>query len=76
MQFFMAFYLLFARGCSKANRFGHPRPSAFIEKLLAWLMIISFVIGLFASTSIVSFMVGTGEIGSPTTIIQKSTEYF
>jgi hypothetical protein len=34
------------------------------------------VIGLFASTSIVSFMVGTGEIGSPTTIIQKSTEYF
>ncbi|WP_288455335.1 DUF805 domain-containing protein [uncultured Acinetobacter sp.] len=76
IQFFMAFYLLFARGCSKANRFGHPRPSAFIEKLLAWLMIISFVIGLFASTSIVSFMVGTGEIGSPTTIIQKSTEYF
>ncbi|CAM9197541.1 DUF805 domain-containing protein [Acinetobacter bereziniae] len=76
VQIFMAFYLLFARGCSKANRFGHPRPSAFIEKLLAWLMIISFVIGLFASTSIVSFMVGTGEIGSPTTIIQKSTGYF
>ncbi|WP_353169121.1 DUF805 domain-containing protein [Acinetobacter sp.] len=76
VQFFMAFYLLFARGCSKANRFGHPRPSTFIEKLLAWLIVITFVIGLFASTSIVSFMLGTGEIDNPTAIIQKGTEYF
>lgn len=76
VQIFMAFYLLFARGCNRANRFGHPRPSAFIEKLLAWLMIITFVIGLFASTSIVSFMMGTGEIDSPNTVIQKGTEYF
>jgi Na+/H+ antiporter NhaC len=76
VQIFMAFYLLFARGCNRANRFGHPRPSAFIEKLLAWLMIITFVIGLFASTSIVSFMMGAGEIDSPNTVIQRGTEYF
>lgn len=76
VQIFMAFYLLFARGCNRANRFGHPRPSAFIEKLLAWLMIITFVIGLFASTSIMSFMMGAGEIDSPNTVIQKGTEYF
>jgi uncharacterized membrane protein YhaH (DUF805 family) len=76
VQIFMAFYLLFARGCNRANRFGHPRPSAFIEKLLAWLMIITFVIGLFASTSIVSFMMGAGEIDSPNIVIQKGTEYF
>lgn len=76
VQFLMLLYLLFARGCNRANRFGHPRPSTFIEKLMAWLMLIGFIISLLTSLSVVSFMMGTGEIESPTTIIEKGTKYF
>jgi len=76
VQFLTLLYLLFARGCNRANRFGHPRPSTFIEKLMAWLMIIGFIISLLTSLSVVSFMMGTGEIENPTTIIEKGTKYF
>jgi len=76
VQFLMLLYLLFARGCNRANRFGHPRPSTFIEKLMAWLMLIGFIISLLTSLSVVSFMMGTGGIESPTTIIEKGTKYF
>lgn len=76
VQFLMLLYLLLARGCNRANRFGHLRPSTFIEKLMAWLMLISFIISLVSSISVVSFMLGTGEIENPTTIIEKGTKYF
>ncbi len=76
VQFLTLLYLLFARGEQHANRFGSPRSSAFIEKVVAWLMIISFVLGLFASASVVSFMMGSGEIEQPSEIIQKGIQYF
>jgi len=76
VQFLMLLYLLLARGCNRANRFGHPRPSTFIEKLMAWLMLVGFVISLVSSISVVSFMLGAGEIENPTTIIEKGTKYF
>ncbi|MFW1817695.1 DUF805 domain-containing protein, partial [Acinetobacter guillouiae] len=56
VQFLMLLYLLFARGCNRTNRFGHPRPSTFIEKLMAGLMLIGFIISLVSSISVVSFM--------------------
>lgn len=76
LQFFTMIYLLFAGGEHGTNRFGSPRPSIFIEKIVAWLMIIFFVLGLFASASVVSFMMGSGEIEQPVEIIQKGTQYF
>ena len=76
LQFFTMIYLLCARGEHGTNRFGSPRPSIFIEKLIAWLMIISFVLGLFASASVISFMMGSGEIEQPIEMIQKGTQYF
>lgn len=76
IQLFAMLYLLFARGDQQANRFGYPRSAAFIEKLVAWLMIIFFVVGLFASASVVSFMMGSGEIEQPSELIQKGTQYF
>ena len=76
VQFFMMLYLFFARGCNRANRFGHPRPTTFIEKLIAWSMIIVFVIGLFTSVSVVSYLVGSGNIDNPSVILQQGTEYF
>ncbi len=76
IQFLVMLYLLFARGEQHANRFGYPRSSAFIEKIVAWLMIISFVLSLFASASIISYMMGSGEIEQPREIIQKGTQYF
>jgi len=39
-------------------------------------MIIFFVLGLFASASVISFMMGSGEIEQPHEIIQKGTQYF
>lgn len=76
IQFFTLLYLLLARGEQHPNRFGHPRSSAFIEKIVAWLMIIFFVLGLFASASVISFMMGSGELEQPHEIIQKGTQYF
>jgi len=43
---------------------------------MAWLMLIGFIISLVSSISVVSFMIGTGEIENPTTIIEKGTKYF
>lgn len=72
---FFVLYLIFARGCQRFNRFGHPRPSAFLEKVMAWLLIILTIVSLFASASIVSYLMGSGQIENPTEIIQKNTRY-
>ncbi|MGQ8975409.1 DUF805 domain-containing protein [Acinetobacter schindleri] len=70
------FYLLLARGTAGHNRFGAPRPTAIWEKILAWLMILLTVLSLFAASSMVSFMMGSGELESPQEVIQQGTEYF
>ena len=70
------FYLLLARGTARHNRFGAPRPTAVWEKILAWLMILLTVLSLFAASSMVSFMMGSGELESPQEVIQQGTEYF
>lgn len=76
INFFFALYLIFARGDSGLNNFGFPRPSHFLEKMLAWLMILMTIFSIFATGSIVSYFMGTGDIESPNVIIQKGTEYF
>lgn len=70
------FYLLLARGTARHNRFGAPRPTAVWEKILAWLIILLTVLSLFAASSMVSFMMGSGELESPQEVIQQGTEYF
>lgn len=70
------FYLLFAAGSRGANQYGLPRPSAVWEKILAWLMIILTTLSILAMGSLVSFMMGSGQIETPQEVIQKSTEYF
>lgn len=75
INFFFVLYLIFARGCQRFNRFGHPRPSSVLEKIMAWLMILLTIASLFASASLVSYMVGSGEPENPAEIIQKNTRY-
>ena len=76
VNIFFIFYLLLAAGTPGHNRFGVPRPAAVWEKILAWLMILLTVLSLFAASSVVSFMMGSGELESPQEVIQKGTEYF
>lgn len=72
----LALYLLFARGCASSNRFGHPRPSNFLEKICAWFIIIFTVFSLLVTGSLVSYMWQANEITTPTSVIQKGTAYF
>ncbi|NWK73314.1 DUF805 domain-containing protein [Acinetobacter cumulans] len=69
-------YLLFAAGNTHPNQYGWPRPSAVWEKILAWLMIILTVLSILATGSLVSFMMGSGQIETPQEVIQKGTAYF
>jgi hypothetical protein len=39
-------------------------------------MILLTVLSLFAASSMVSFMMGSGELESPQEVIQQGTEYF
>src|SRR5690606_37567027 len=70
------FYLLLVPGTRGPNRFGTPRPAAVWEKILAWLTIILSILSLFAASSMISFMMGSGELEAPQDVIQKGTEYF
>jgi uncharacterized membrane protein YhaH (DUF805 family) len=70
------FYLLLAAGTPGMNRYGAPRPTPFWEKLLAWLMIILVVLSFFAAGSMMSYMMGSGQLEIPQEMVQKSTEYF
>ncbi|WP_171265983.1 DUF805 domain-containing protein [Acinetobacter sp. LoGeW2-3] len=76
VNIFFIFYLLLAAGTPGPNRFGPVRSAAIWEKILAWLMILLTVLSLFAASSVVSFMMGSGELESPQEAIQKGTEYF
>lgn len=69
-------YLLFASGTKGPNTYGVPRPSAIWEKLLAWLIIIISLLSIFATGTLVSYMMGSTELETPQEVIQKGIEYF
>ena len=68
-------YLLLASGTAGTNQYGPVRPSTFIEKLMAWLILIAILISLFLQQAFYYFS-GTDTIQTPTQILQKGTEYF
>ncbi|MBK0063495.1 MULTISPECIES: DUF805 domain-containing protein [unclassified Acinetobacter] len=76
VQFLFMLYVIFAPGSKGFNDYGAPRSSAVWEKILAWLMIIVMILSLFSIASLISFMSSTGELQSPTQIVQKGTSYF
>ncbi len=76
VNIFFILYLLLASGTPGPNRFGAPRPAAVWEKLLAWLMIALTLLSIFAAGSIVSYMMGSGELPAPQEAIQNSAKYF
>lgn len=76
VNLFFILYLLFASGNTGSNTYGAPRPTAVWEKLLAWLMIIITALSIFATGSLVSYFMGSGELETPQEVIQKGTEYF
>lgn len=76
VNFFFALYLLFVSGDPNDNRYGHPRPSSGIEKLIAWLLILVSLLSILAIGSAISYFIGTGELENPSEIIQQGTAYF
>lgn len=76
LNLFFILYLLLGSGNPNTNQYGAPRPAAVWEKILAWLMILLTVLFIFATGSITSYRIGTGELESPTEMIQQGTAYF
>ncbi|WP_425918921.1 DUF805 domain-containing protein [Acinetobacter sp. TSRC1-2] len=78
LNIFMGLYLLLGSGTNGVNNYGLPRATPVWEKILAWLMIIITVLSFMASSSIVSYMFGAGELEmpQPQEVIQKGTAYF
>lgn len=76
VNIFLFFYLLLGSGTSGSNRYGPQRDNATWEKILAWFMIIITVLSIFGTGSLVSYMMGSGQLETPTEILEKSTDYF
>ena len=76
VNIFMGLYLLLGSGTQGINNYGLPRETPVWEKILAWLMIILTILSFLASSSIVSYMFGSGELEVPPQVIQKGTQYF
>lgn len=78
LNIFMGLYLILGSGSKGVNNYGLPRATPVWEKILAWLMIIITVLSFMASSSIVSYMFGAGELEmpQPQEVIQKGTAYF
>ena len=76
IQFFFILYLLIAPGTRGNNSYGMPRTTALWEKILAWLVILLTVLSLFSIGSLVSYMMGAGELDTPAEVLQKGSEYF
>lgn len=76
LNFFVFFYLLLASGTQGTNRYGSPRNSAIWESILAWFMIILTVLSILGTGSLISYMMGAGQLEMPTEILNKSTDYF
>jgi uncharacterized membrane protein YhaH (DUF805 family) len=76
IQFFFMIYLLLASGTAGTNQYGPVRPSTFIEKLMAWLILVAILISLISTAGIFYYFSGTDTLETPTQILQKGTEYF
>lgn len=76
LNILLGIYLLLGSGTTGINNYGLPRETPVWEKILAWLMIILMLLSFLASSSIVSYMVGAGELDMPQQVIQKGSEYF
>lgn len=76
VNFVLFFFLILVSGTHGSNRFGAQRSSAVWEKILAWFMIILSVLSIFATGSLISYLMGSGQIDTPTEIIQQSSDYF
>jgi uncharacterized membrane protein YhaH (DUF805 family) len=72
----LGLYLLLGSGTAGPNRYGLARETAVWEKILAWFIIITTVLSFWASGSLMSYMMGTGELETPQEVIQKGTQYF
>lgn len=76
VQFFFMIYLLLASGTAGPNEYGPVRPATFIEKLMAWLILVAISISLISTAGIFYYFSGTDTLETPTQILQKGTEYF
>ncbi len=76
LNILLGMYLLLGSGTAGINNYGLPRETPVWEKILAWLMIVLMLLSFLASSSIVSYLVGAGELEIPQQVIQKGSEYF
>ena len=70
------FYLLLGSGTQGINHYGPQRISAIWEKILASFMIVITVLSILGTGSLMSYMMGAGQLETPTEILEKSTDYF
>ena len=76
LNILLGLYLLLGSGTAGINSYGLPRETPVWEKILAWLMIILMLLSFLASSSMLSYMLGAGELDMPQNVIQKGSEYF
>lgn len=76
VNIFVFFYLLLGSGTQGINHYGPQRISAIWEKILAWFMIVISVLSILGTGSLISYMMGAGQLETPTEILEKSTDYF
>ncbi|MDY6529749.1 DUF805 domain-containing protein [Acinetobacter faecalis] len=76
VNIFVFFYLLLGSGTQGTNHYGPQRISAIWEKILAWFMIVISVLSILGTGSLMSYMMGAGQLETPTEILEKSTDYF
>ena len=76
VNIFVFFYLLLGSGTQGINHYGPQRISAIWEKILAWFMIVITVLSILGTGSLMSYMMGAGQLETPTEILEKSTDYF
>lgn len=60
VQFFFMIYLLLASGTAGPNEYGPVRPATFIEKLMAWLILVAILVSLISTAGI--FIISQGLI--------------
>ncbi len=76
VNIFVFFYLLLGSGTQGTNHYGPQRISAIWEKILAWFMIVISILSILGTGSLMSYMMGAGQLETPTEILEKSTDYF
>ena len=76
VNIFVFFYLLLGSGTQGTNHYGPQRISAIWKKILAWFMIVISVLSILGTGSLMSYMMGAGQLETPTEILEKSTDYF